>query len=52
MKSRELAFALHRHDANEGETFAETRTGLDHVGLGVPAGQIWKLGRLTWMRKA
>lgn len=34
---RELVFALHRHDANEGETFAETRTGLDHVGLGVPS---------------
>jgi catechol 2,3-dioxygenase-like lactoylglutathione lyase family enzyme len=32
---RELVFALHRHDANEGETFAETRTGLDHVGLAV-----------------
>jgi glyoxylase I family protein len=29
-------FALHRHDANERETFAETRTGLDHVGLAVP----------------
>ena len=34
-ESQELAFALHRHDANEGETFAETRTGLDHVGLAV-----------------
>jgi glyoxylase I family protein len=33
--SRELMFALHRHDANGGETFAETRTGLDHLGLGV-----------------
>jgi glyoxylase I family protein len=32
-----LVFALHRHDANEGEMFAETRTGLDHVGLGVPS---------------
>ena len=32
-----LVFALHRHDANDGETFAETRTGLDHVGLGVPS---------------
>jgi catechol 2,3-dioxygenase-like lactoylglutathione lyase family enzyme len=32
---RQLVFALHRHDANEGETFAETRTGLDHVGLAV-----------------
>src|SRR5215210_9468325 len=27
---RELMFALHRHDANAGETFVETRTGLDH----------------------
>jgi glyoxylase I family protein len=34
---RRLVFALHRHDANEGETFTETRTGLDHVGLGVPS---------------
>ncbi len=32
-----LVFALHRHDANEGETFAETRTGLDHIGLAVPS---------------
>lgn len=32
-----LFFALHRHDANEGETFAETRTGLDHIGLAVPS---------------
>ena len=32
-----LVFALHRHDANDGETFAETRTGLDHVGLRVPS---------------
>ncbi len=31
-----LVFALHRHDANGGERFAETRTGLDHVGLAVP----------------
>jgi catechol 2,3-dioxygenase-like lactoylglutathione lyase family enzyme len=31
-----LVFALHRHDANGGERFAETRTGLDHVGLRVP----------------
>ena len=34
---RELVFALHRHDANDGEAFVETRTGLDHVGLGVPS---------------
>jgi glyoxylase I family protein len=32
-----LFFALHTHDANEHETFAETRTGLDHVGFLVPA---------------
>src|SRR5687767_6864730 len=32
-----LVFALHRHDANEGERFSETRTGLDHVGLRVPS---------------
>jgi catechol 2,3-dioxygenase-like lactoylglutathione lyase family enzyme len=31
-----LVFALHRHDANGGERFTETRTGLDHVGLRVP----------------
>jgi catechol 2,3-dioxygenase-like lactoylglutathione lyase family enzyme len=36
-EGRELVFALHRHDANEGEPFTETRTGLDHVGLGVPS---------------
>ena len=26
---------LHRHNANEWERFAETRTGLDHVGFSV-----------------
>ena len=31
-----LVFALHRHDANEAETFLESRTGLDHLGLSVP----------------
>lgn len=31
-----LSFALHRHDANRGEMFDETRTGLDHVGFLVP----------------
>jgi glyoxylase I family protein len=30
-----LVIVLHRHDANGSELFAETRTGLDHVGLGV-----------------
>jgi catechol 2,3-dioxygenase-like lactoylglutathione lyase family enzyme len=32
-----LVFALHRHDVNDGERFAETRTGLDHIGLRVPS---------------
>jgi len=32
-----LMFALHRHDANGGELFAESRTGLDHVGFAVPS---------------
>jgi glyoxylase I family protein len=27
---------LHRHDANQHERFSETRTGLDHIGFGVP----------------
>lgn len=31
-----LVIVLHRHDASTGETFLESRTGLDHVGLGVP----------------
>jgi glyoxylase I family protein len=31
-----LMIALHRHDSHEREGFAETRTGLDHVGLVVP----------------
>ncbi len=32
-----MIIVLHRHDANQRERFAETRTGLDHVGLGVPS---------------
>lgn len=32
----QLVIVLHRHDANQGETFEETRTGLDHIGLAVP----------------
>lgn len=28
-----FCIGLHVHPANESETFAETRTGLDHVGL-------------------
>ena len=31
-----LIVVLHRHDAHQREPFAETRTGLDHVGLMVP----------------
>lgn len=34
-EARTFIVALHRHDANEHERFAETRTGLDHVGLAV-----------------
>ncbi|MBN9611204.1 MAG: hypothetical protein BGO26_17325 [Actinobacteria bacterium 69-20] len=34
---RTLMFALHRHETNGHETFRETRTGLDHVGLSVPS---------------
>lgn len=30
-----LTIVLHHHDANQGERFAESRTGLDHVGLSV-----------------
>jgi glyoxylase I family protein len=32
-----LTIVLHEHDTNQGEKFAETRTGLDHVGLSVPS---------------
>jgi catechol 2,3-dioxygenase-like lactoylglutathione lyase family enzyme len=35
--ARQLVIVLHRHDGNRGETFTETVTGLDHVGLVVPA---------------
>ena len=31
-----LIVVLHHHDANQGERFAETRTGLDYVGFMVP----------------
>jgi len=34
--ARNLMIVLHRHDANQSERFAETRTGLDHIGLLVP----------------
>jgi glyoxylase I family protein len=32
----ELVIVLHRHDNNDGGLFAETTTGLDHVGFAVP----------------
>ncbi len=31
-----LFLGLHEHEHNAGERFAETRTGLDHVSIGVP----------------
>jgi catechol 2,3-dioxygenase-like lactoylglutathione lyase family enzyme len=31
-----LVIVLHRHDGNDRQTFHETRTGLDHLGFGVP----------------
>ncbi len=31
----QLIIVLHRHEANQRERFAETRTGLDHVGISV-----------------
>jgi len=33
----QLVIVLHRHDGNQGESFQETRTGLDHLGLVVPS---------------
>ena len=36
-ESMSLVFALHAHEASQGETFDERRTGLDHVGLHVPS---------------
>ena len=32
-----LFVGLHKHAASQGEAFAETRTGLDHLSLGVPS---------------
>lgn len=32
----DLVIVLHRHDGNDGTHFAETVTGLDHVGFAVP----------------
>lgn len=34
-ESQTLGLVLHRHDANGGEPFTETRAGLDHVGFAV-----------------
>lgn len=34
--ARQLMIVLHHHDANQSERFAETRTGLDHIGFLVP----------------
>src|SRR5580765_4906603 len=31
----QFVIVLHRHDANENELFVESRTGLDHLGMGV-----------------
>jgi glyoxylase I family protein len=31
----QLMIVLHRHDANAGEMFRESRTGLDHAGFAV-----------------
>lgn len=31
-----LVLGLHHHEANDGQTFDEARTGLDHIGFGVP----------------
>ena len=30
-----LGIVLHHHETNDGERFAETKTGLDHVGFNV-----------------
>jgi glyoxylase I family protein len=30
-----LLIGLHHHESNDGESFDETRTGLDHIGFGV-----------------
>ena len=32
-EDRQLGIVLHRHDANEGQRFHETVTGLDHIGF-------------------
>jgi glyoxylase I family protein len=35
-EAMELTIVLHRHDANDGDRFRESRTGLDHPGFTVP----------------
>jgi glyoxylase I family protein len=30
-----LLIGLHHHEANDGQSFDESRTGLDHIGFGV-----------------
>jgi catechol 2,3-dioxygenase-like lactoylglutathione lyase family enzyme len=35
-EARQLMIVLHSHDANDDGLFAETTTGLDHVGFLVP----------------
>ncbi|MGH3672029.1 MAG: VOC family protein [Pseudonocardiaceae bacterium] len=35
-KSR-IVFVLQHHSANDGQPFAESRTGLDHIGISVPS---------------
>lgn len=32
-----MSVGLHVHDTNDGQAFAEQRTGLDHVGFSVPS---------------
>ncbi len=47
----QLMIVLHRHDTNGGEAFAETRTGLDHVGLAVPSRadlEAWQVHLEKW----
>jgi glyoxylase I family protein len=36
-ETQELMIVLHHHDTNDAKRFAETVTGLDHVGFMVPA---------------
>jgi glyoxylase I family protein len=38
-RDQQLMIALHRHEANDRQQFAETRTGLDHAGFTVPTRQ-------------